>query len=92
MKIANLPLTLVKVANKAGTGKTSGKAYDFNVATVIDDDANVMTLNIADDVVSAMGKDTLLALRNAPIVADIEIKPKGFDLGGTLVGLKLPKQ
>jgi len=85
MKIQNLPLTLLKVENKSGVGKTSGKAYDFFVATLIDEDSDVFKFNISDDLASSKGKDSLLDLRNVPISAQVNFKPKGFDVAGTLV-------
>jgi len=89
MKVANLPLTLLKVENKTGTGKTSGKAYDFHTATVVDEDANVFTFNLADEVVASNGKETLASLRNVRVVASVNFKPKGFDIGGTITGFDL---
>jgi len=89
MNVANLPLTLLKAENKAGVGKTSNKPYDFYVATVIDEDSNVFKFNLSDDLVKENGADTLKALRNVPITAEVRFVPKGFDVAGTLVSFDI---
>lgn len=86
MKVRNIELTLLKIEHKAGTGKTSGKPYSFFAATVIDEDSNVFALNLSDTVSSALG-ERAKELRNVPVKADVEFKPKGFDIGGTIVAL-----
>jgi len=90
MKVRNIPLTLLKIENKSGTGKVSGKPYNFFTASVVDDDANVFQLNLADDVAGMLGEAGLKA-RNQAVTADIEFKPKGFDIGGTLIAFSPAK-
>jgi len=81
MLVKEIPLTLLKVVKKEGVGKNSGKPYSFSVATVIDEESNVFQLNLHDSLHTQSG---LTELRHASIVADIEFKPKGFDIAGTL--------
>lgn len=76
-------VTLVKVENKKGTGKTSGKPYDFYTATVIDADANVFTLNLKEN-----PSKELLEQRNTEVEVDIDFRPKGFDIGGTITDIR----
>jgi len=87
MIVRNLELTLLKIVNKKGVGKKSQNPYDFNVATVVDEDVNVFTLNLSDEVVAALGADAS-ELRNLPVEATIEFRPKGFDIGGTITAIK----
>jgi len=89
MIVKNLPLTLLKVVNKSGTGKTSGKPYDFHVATVIDEDANVFNFNVADELAQREGRDVLASLRNVEITAEVRFTPKGFDVQGSLQDLAI---
>jgi len=89
MILKNVPLTLLKVQLKEGVGKASGKAYKFYTAQVVDEDANVFGLNVADSL--ANDKDALeelLEMKNSRIDATIEFKPKGFDIGGSLTAIR----
>jgi len=83
MKLEKVPLTILKIVHKAGNGKSSGKAYSFHVASVVDSDANAFNLTIADDVMKADPKFAETQMSQGTAV--IEIKPKGFDLSGTLL-------
>jgi len=51
MLIKNAQLTLLKVSKKEGVGKKSGNAYLFYVATVVDDDSNVMNMPVDKGIV-----------------------------------------
>lgn len=84
MKVRNLELTLLKIVNKNGVGKKSGNPYNFDVASVVDEDANVFTLNLSDQVSASLTED-MRSLRNVAIEATVEFKPKDFDVSGTLV-------
>jgi len=87
MKVIDISLTLLKVENKSGVGKTSQKPYDFNTATVVDEDANVFKLNISDEVSTHYGAE-ILSFRNVPVEVSIEFRPKGFDIAGTISKLE----
>jgi len=82
-----MAVTVLKIVNKTGTGKRSGKPYDFYVATVVDEDANVFDLTVADELVkeAVEAEKDLSKVRNEPMEVDIEFKPKGFDIAGTIV-------
>jgi len=80
MKVINQAMTLLKVENKKGTGKSSGKPYDFYTATLIDEDANLLNLNLSREIDAKSFESD----RNVEVLVDIEIKPKGFGLGGTV--------
>jgi len=84
MKVENLELTLLKIVNKNGIGKKSGNPYNFDVASVVDEDANVFNLNLSDSVSAAL-TDEVRSLRNVAIEATVEFKPKDFDVSGTLL-------
>lgn len=88
MVLKSIAMTLLKVEHKSGTGKASGKPYDFYTATLVDDDSNVFALNVSDDITS-MVKD-MSALRNVEVVVDVDFKPKGFGISGTLTSI-VPK-
>lgn len=68
-------------------GKTSGKPYSFYTASVVDEDANVFGLNLSDALVKVAKEDddNLEQIRLQEMLVDIELKPKGFDIGGTIV-------
>lgn len=89
MQIKNVKITLLKVVKKEGVGKKSGKPYLFYVATVVDEESNVMQFNIADSVVSQPAKlNALLGIRNEEIVVSFKLLPKGnFDLGASIVSI-----
>jgi len=85
MQFKDNALTLLKVQKKEGVGRTSGKEYKFFTANVVDADANVFQLNLADELVDSPEKvASLEALKNVQVTAVIEFKPKGFDIGGTI--------
>jgi len=84
MKVENLELTLLKIVNKNGIGKKSGNPYNFDVASVVDEDANVFDLNLSDSVSAAL-TDEVRSLRNVAIEATVEFKPKDYALSGTLL-------
>jgi len=88
MILKNVPLTLLKVQLKEGIGKTSNKPYKFYTANVVDEEANVFQLNLGD-AVTQKEIDELLELKNAKVLATVEFKPKGFDVGGTLVAVEV---
>jgi len=92
MKLEKVPLTILKVVHKEGNGKQSGKAYSFYVASVVDDDANSFNLTIADDLMKGPEGAGLPTMKMVAVNASIEIKPKGFDLSGTLIGLTVLKK
>jgi hypothetical protein len=86
MIVKNQKFTLLKVEHKSGVAKTSKKDYSFYSATCIDAEANVFKMNLSDTIMSdEKQKKEILALLNVQIVAEIDIKPKGFDFGITLV-------
>jgi len=86
MIVKNVSLTLLKAEKKEGKGKKSGKDYLFYTATVVDEDANVFTFNLSDSITeNASDVVKLLEVRNQSVTADIEFKPKGFDIGGRIV-------
>jgi len=86
MIVKDVQLTLLKVQHKEGTGKKSGKEYSFYTATVVDDDANVFGFNLDDKLTTAKDAvETLLALKNVPIKADVRFLPKGFDIGASII-------
>jgi len=92
MKLENVKLTLLKVSKKEGVGKKSGKDYRFYTATVVDEEANVFGFNLHDSLVPASDSSEerkLLDLRNRSIVADVEFRPKGFDISGTLTDFEV---
>jgi len=68
-------------------GKKSGKEYSFYTATVVDDDANVFGLNLSDTLVkeSLENDEDLSKIRNEERTVDIEFRPKGFDISGSLI-------
>jgi len=85
MQFKDNALTLLKVTKKEGVGKKSGKDYKFYSANVVDQDANVFQLNLADELVDTPEKAAALeSLKNVQVTAVIDFKPKGFDIGGTI--------
>jgi len=88
MILKNVPLTLLKVQLKEGTGKTSGKAYKFYTASVVDEDANVFGFNLSDKIADSEVQK-LLEVKNEKINATVEFRPKGFDVSGTLVEVEV---
>jgi len=88
MIVKSIEVTILKCELKQGKGKTSGKDYKFYTASLVDEDANVFAVNLADDLVASLGEEgvvTLLEQRNQPATVDIKFSPKGFDIGATLV-------
>jgi len=82
----NVPLTLLKVQLKEGTGKTSQKPYRFYTASVVDEDANVFGFNLSDSLVDSPAKvEELLGMKNVRVECTVEFRPKGFDVGGTIL-------
>jgi len=77
-------LTILKVSLKEGVGKKSGSPYSFYTASVVDEDANVFGFSVSKQMVEEHGK-ALEDIRNESVEADIEFKPKGFDVSGTLL-------
>jgi len=92
MLIKNLELTLLKVNLREGKGKKSGKDYSFLNASVVDSDANVFGFILSEEVVKdEKVRAQLLSVKNVSIKADVEFKPKGFDVGGSIVALTVEK-
>lgn len=88
MLYKNAELTLLRCDLREGVGKTSGKPYKFYQLSVVDEDAKVFQLNVADDVITKLGDDgveKLCAVRNENIDVDIKFAPKGFDITGSVV-------
>jgi len=80
MIIKDQKFTLLKVEHKSGVAKTSKKDYSFYTATCIDSDANVFKMNLNDAIMKdEKSRDLVMGLLNVSIVAEIEVKPKGFD-------------
>jgi len=85
MKVSKVPLTVLKVVLKSGVGKTSNKPYSFYAASIVDDDANVFQATLEEKFGNSLaGK--FEKIRNETVKADLEIKPKGFDAGITIIG------
>jgi len=87
MRSIQIPVTVLKVQHKEGTGKASGKPYSFYTASVVDEDANVFGLNLSDELVkeSRADEEDLEKIRNQEMVIEVEFRPKGFDCSGTIV-------
>jgi len=92
MIVKDVELTLLKINLKEGVGKVSKKDYKFYVASVVDTDGNVFNLNISEKLTSDEKQlEIILPLKQARITAQIEFKPKGFDIAGSLVDFDIEK-
>jgi len=90
MRISKAEVTLLRCDLREGVGKTSGKPYKFYQLDLVDDDARVFKLNVSDELVKTFGEvgmKKLLELRNESMKVDIEIYPKGFDIGANVVAI-----
>jgi len=93
MLIPNIEATVLKVVKKEGTGRKSGKNYKFFTATVVDADANVFSLNLADSLVqSEENVKALLEIRNEECELEVKFSPKGFDVSGTIMRITEPRK
>lgn len=88
MIVKNCELTLLKTVLKEGVGKKSQQPYKFYVASVVDEDANVFNMNLADEIVDSSDFEVISVAKNVSVRADIKFSPKGFDIGGTIVAVK----
>jgi len=86
MIVKDLALTVLAFEHKTGTGKTSGKPYDFYAARVVDADGQVFQMNLDREISPKNPKDdeTLLAFRNLAVKASVKFTPKSFDVSATL--------
>jgi len=79
------------VIKKEGTGKISGKPYLFYAASVVDEDGNVFAFNLSDSLVATPENiEALMAIRQESVLADVNFRPKGFDVGATIEALHAP--
>jgi len=85
MKLSKETVMILKIDFKEGVAK-SGKPYAFYVAKVVDADSNTFDATISDDF--SKKNPTLMTLRRKEVVADFEIKPKGFDAAISLLSWK----
>lgn len=86
MLVKQIPLTILKVELREGVGKKSGKPYSFYNASTVDEDGNVFGLILAEDFAKEQGATELQSLRNISVLADVRFNPKGFDIGGSILG------
>ncbi len=92
MIIEGVKVTVLKVEEKKGVGKTSGKPYAFFSASLIDADSNVFDFNLSDDLAkNAKVMESLLSVRNTEAVVSVNLYPKGFGIGAQLTAIKLQK-
>jgi len=81
------------VNKKEGNAKKTGNAYLFYAASVVDEDGNVFALNLADALVSTPENvAALLDVRNERAEVDVNFKPRGFDIAGTIEAIHAPKK
>jgi len=76
MKLQNVPIVILSVQQKSGTGKVSGKPYSFYTVQFADQDLNkfesiVPRANLVDDVVP----EWLLNASKLSCFADVSILP-----------------
>lgn len=73
-----MKLTVLKVDRKEGVAAKTNKPYAFDVAAVVDEDANVFKCNLSDALSKKIApkRDSI---RNLQVMADVEVRPKGFD-------------
>jgi len=79
MVIQKVKLTLLKFT-PLREGVTKGTAWKFVSGKVLDDEANVLSVSLGKAVIDDPKQlEYVLSLSTVPIIATVNIKPKGFD-------------